>query len=79
MERLPNGGLQFCRPDGGAKSAVPPPHPFVVDPVANIRAESKRNEIEIDSKTIVPEWWRHPLHIDEVMSIIYEPNKSQAP
>ena len=75
MERLPNGKLQFYRPDGSAMEAVPAPHQLGDDPVADIHAENKKNEVEIDSKTIVPDWWGDPLHIDEVMSIIYEPQR----
>ena len=73
MERFPVGKLQFYRPDGGAMEAVPPPHQLNDDPVADLLVENEESGIEIDSKTIVPDWWGHPLHIDEVMSIIYEP------
>jgi hypothetical protein len=77
MERLPDGRVQFYRPDGVAMQAVPTPHPLSDDPTADLRAENEGSGIEIDSKTIVPDWWGHPLNIDEVMSIIYEPKKPQ--
>jgi len=73
MELLQNGTLQFYWPDGRAIPAVPPPHPLGDDPVADLQAENEKNGLQIDSRTITPVWCGDPLHIDEVMSIIYEP------
>ncbi len=50
MERLPNGKLQFYRPDGRAMEAVPAPHQLSDDPVADLLAENEeewnRNRLE---------------------------------
>ncbi len=77
MERLLDGKLQFYRPDGSAMEAVPTPPQLSDDPATDLLVENEESGIEIDSRTIVPDWWGHPLHIDEVMSIIYEPKKPQ--
>ncbi len=48
MESLPNGKLQFCRPDGRAIPPVPLPHPLGDDPVANVQSENEKNGLQID-------------------------------
>jgi hypothetical protein len=52
--------LQFHFSNGNAMEAVPTPHLLSDDPVAELLAANENNGIEINSKTIVPDWWGHP-------------------
>src|SRR2546428_8086163 len=56
VARLPDGALQFRRPDGRPLPQVPPPAAVLGDPVKALRACHDSQGIRIGARTACPSW-----------------------
>jgi hypothetical protein len=56
VERLPDGGISFSRPDGRPIPEAPPLRALAADPVARLVARLADDGIDIDASTSLPTW-----------------------
>jgi len=71
VERLPDGSLQFLRPNGRVLPAVPPPSSVPDDPVATLRAAHAAQGLAIDHRTARPRWTGEPLDIVYAIDVLH--------
>src|SRR5881275_1688077 len=56
VERLPDGELQFRRPDGRLFPDVPPRAPVPPDPAERLRAQNEAEDLHIHPRVAIPNW-----------------------
>jgi hypothetical protein len=66
----PDGELQFYWPDGQPMREVPPPPTLDEDPIEAFRDRHGKERLEIDGRTVTPQWGGEPLDLDWVMHIL---------
>jgi len=71
VERLPNGELEFRRPNGWVLPDVPPP-PKVPDQTAEfIRAQNEANGLTLDAHTTTPGWLGERLDVGYAIDVLH--------
>jgi hypothetical protein len=71
VERLPDGSLQFLRPNGRILPAVPPPSAVPDDPVDALRAAHVAQGLAIDHRTARPGWTGEPLDVVYAIDVLH--------
>jgi hypothetical protein len=71
VERLPDGTLQFLRPNGRVLPAVPPPSGVPDDPVDALRAAPTAQGLSIDHQTARPGWTGEPLDLVYAIDVLH--------
>jgi 5-methylcytosine-specific restriction endonuclease McrA len=56
IERMPDGALQFRRPNGWLLPEVPPPAAVPADPVGTLRARHAAQGLRVHARTTCPGW-----------------------
>jgi hypothetical protein len=71
IERLPDGGLQFRRPDGRAVPDVPPPATVPADPVGALRARHAVEGLRLHARTGLPLWLGERLDVGWAIGVLH--------
>ena len=71
VARLPDGALQFRRPDGRPLPDVPPPAPVPEDPIKELRARHDSQGIRIDARTARPGWLGEGLNVGWAIDVLH--------
>jgi hypothetical protein len=71
LERLPDGGLQFRRPDGRPLPEVPPPAAVPDDPVAALRARHAAEGLRLHARTGLSQWLGEPLDVGWAIDVLH--------
>src|SRR5882724_2838515 len=69
--RLPDGELQFRRPDGRAVPDVPPPAPVPADPVGALRARHAAEGLRLHARTGLPLWLGERLDVGWAINVLH--------
>jgi hypothetical protein len=71
VERVPDGGLRFRRPDGGLLADVPPPPKVPDDPVQALRARNEAAGRWLDANTTRPGWLGESLDVGYAIDVLH--------
>jgi hypothetical protein len=71
IERLPDGELQFRRPDGRAVPDVPPPATVPADPVGALRARHAAEGLRLHARTGLPLWLGERLDVGWAIGVLH--------
>jgi hypothetical protein len=71
LERLPDGELQFRRPDGRLLPAVPSSPLAPTDPVAEFRVQHEAKGLRLDARTTTPGWLGQPLDVGYAIDVLH--------
>ncbi len=71
VNRQPDGGLQFRRPDGQLLPEVPPPAAIPADPVQALRARHDAQGLRIHPRTAIPAWLGEPLNVGWAIDVMH--------
>src|SRR2546425_8660683 len=71
VARLPDGALQFRRPDGRPLPEVPPPAAVLGDPVKALRACHDSQGIHIDARTACAGWLGERLDVGWAIDVLH--------
>jgi 5-methylcytosine-specific restriction endonuclease McrA len=71
VERLPDGELQFRRPNGSLLPDVPPPPMVVSDPAEVIRARNEADGLALDTLTAMSGWLGEPLDVGYAIDVLH--------
>ena len=71
IERLPDGALQFRRPDGRAVPDVPPPAAVPADPVGALRARHAAQGLRLHPRTACPGWLGERLDVGWAINVLH--------
>jgi uncharacterized protein DUF222/HNH endonuclease len=71
VDRLPNGELEFRRPDGRLlpEFLLPPKVPH--DPVNVLRARNEADGLRLDARTLTPSWLGEPLNVGYAIDVMH--------
>ena len=71
LERLPDGALQFRRPDGRALPGVPAPPVVPADPAGAIRALNAAHGLTLHSRTGLAQWFGERLDVRWAIDVLH--------
>jgi uncharacterized protein DUF222/HNH endonuclease len=71
VERQPDGGLRFRRPDGRSLPDVPPPPEVPGDPVRALRARSESVGLHLHALTTTPGWLGERLDVVWAIDVMH--------
>jgi hypothetical protein len=71
VERQPDGGLRFRRPDGRPLPDVPAPPAIADDPVQALRARNEAAGLQIDGRTTCPGWLGERLDVGWAINVLH--------
>jgi hypothetical protein len=71
IERLPDGELQFRRPNGLVLPDVPPPPRVPDDPVEALRALNDEEGLVLDAHTATPAWNGERLDLAYAIDVLH--------
>ena len=71
VERLPDGELQFRRPNGWVLPEVPPPPKVPDQPVALLRAMNAAEGLELHAHTATPSWFGERLDVGYAIDVLH--------
>jgi len=71
IERLPDGGLQFRRPNGWLLPDVPPPAAVPADPVGALEARHAAEGLRLDARTGCPKWLGERLDVGWAIGVLH--------
>jgi hypothetical protein len=71
VERMPDGGLRFRRPDGRLLADVPPPPKVPHDPVQALRASNEAAGLRLDGNTTRPGWLGEHLDVGYAIDVLH--------
>jgi len=69
--RLPDGALQFRRPNGHPLPEVPPPAAVPEDPIKALRASHDAQGLRIDARTGCPSWLGEGLNVGWAIDVLH--------
>ncbi|MEX2221491.1 MAG: hypothetical protein WEG40_06810, partial [Candidatus Rokuibacteriota bacterium] len=71
LDRMPEGALQFRRPDGRALPDVPPPVAVPADPVAALRARHAAEGLRLHARTGLAGWLGERLDVGWALDVLH--------
>jgi len=71
IDRLPDGGLRFRRPDGRPLPDVPPPAAVFDDPVETLRARHAAQGLRPHARTTCPGWLGERLDAGWAIDVLH--------
>jgi Domain of unknown function (DUF222)/HNH endonuclease len=71
LERLPDGELRFCRPDGQLLPEVPLPPEIPGDPVQVLRARHEAEGLCLHARTTMPGWLGERLDLVYAIDVLH--------
>jgi len=71
VARLPDGALQFRRPNGHPLPEVPPPAKVLGDPVEALRARHDSQGLRITARTGCPSWLGEGLNVGWAIDVLH--------
>ncbi|MEX2224712.1 MAG: HNH endonuclease signature motif containing protein [Candidatus Rokuibacteriota bacterium] len=71
LDRMPEGALQFRRPDGRALPDVPPAAAVPADPVAALRAQHEAQGLRLHARTGYPGWLGERLDVGWALDVLH--------
>jgi 5-methylcytosine-specific restriction endonuclease McrA len=71
VDRQPDGGLRFRRPDGRLLSDVPPPAAVPADPVQALRAQHDAQGLRLHARTACPSWLGERLDVGWAIDVLH--------
>ena len=71
LERMPDGALQFRRPNGWLLPEVPPPAAVPADPVGTLRAQHAAQGLRVDARTTCPGWLGERLDVGWAIGVLH--------
>jgi hypothetical protein len=71
VERLPDGELQFRRPNGEVIPEVPPAPALPADAVAVIRARNEQSGLALHAQTARPDWLGERLDVAYAIDVLH--------
>ena len=71
IERLPDGALQFRRPDGRLLPDVPAPAAVPADPVGVLRARHAAQGLRLHPRTACPGWLGERLDVGWAIGVLH--------
>jgi len=71
VARLPDGALQFRRPDGHPLPEVPPPAAVPRDPITVLRVCHEANGLRINARTGCPGWLGERLNVGWAIDVLH--------
>jgi len=71
LERLPDGTLQFRRPDGRPLPEVPPPATVPADPEAALRARHVAEGLQLHGRTGLAQWLGERLDVGWAIDVLH--------
>jgi len=71
VERLPDGELQFRRPNGWLLPDVPPSPRVPDDPVESLRELNDEEGLVLDERTATPGWYGEGLNVDYAIDVLH--------
>ena len=71
VERLPDGELEFRRPDGRSLPDVPSPPSVAHDPVHVLRARHEAQGLRIHARTAMPGWLGERLNVGWAIDVLH--------
>jgi 5-methylcytosine-specific restriction endonuclease McrA len=71
VARLPDGALQFRRPNGHPLLEVPPPPAVPEDPIMALRACHDSQSLRIDARTGCPSWLGEGLNVVWAIDVLH--------
>jgi hypothetical protein len=71
VERLPDGALEFRRPNGWVLPEVPPPAAVPGDPVGALQAEHAAAGLRVHARTACPGWRGERLDVGWAIGVLH--------
>jgi len=71
VDRQPDGGLWFRRPDGRLLPDVPPPAAVPADPVQALRAQHDAQGLRLHARTACPSWLGERLDVGWAIDVLH--------
>jgi hypothetical protein len=71
VDRQPDGGLRFRRPDGRLLSEVPLPAAVPADPVQALRAQHDAQGLRLHARTACPSWLGERLNVGWAIDVLH--------
>src|SRR5881396_2409924 len=71
VERLPDGELQFRRPDGRLFPDVPPRAPVPPDPAERLRAQNEAEDLHIHPRVAIADWSGERLDLGWAIDVLH--------
>ena len=71
LERMPDGALQFRRPNGWLLPEVPPPAAVPADPVGTLRAQHAAQGLRVHARTGLPGWLGERLDVGWAIGVLH--------
>jgi hypothetical protein len=71
VQRQPDGGLRFRRPDGQALPEVPPPAAVPADPVRDLRAKHEASGLQLHPRTGCASWLGERLDVGWAIDVLH--------
>jgi hypothetical protein len=71
LERLPDGGLQFRRPDGRPMPDVPAPAAVPADPAGTLRAHHAAQGLKLHARTGLAQWYGERLDVRWAIDVLH--------
>jgi hypothetical protein len=71
IDRQPDGGLCFRRPDGRLLPEVPPPVTVPTDPVQTLQKRNEAAGLRIHARTTCPRWLGERLDLGWAISVLH--------
>jgi 5-methylcytosine-specific restriction endonuclease McrA len=71
LERLPDGALQFRRPNGWLLPDVPPPAAVPTDPVGALRVQHAAQGLRVHARTGLPGWLGERLDVGWAIDVLH--------
>jgi hypothetical protein len=78
VERLPDGELQFRRPNGEVIPEVPPAPELPADPVTVIRARNEQSGLALHARTALPGWLGERLDLAYAIDVLHPRAREQS-
>jgi hypothetical protein len=77
VERLPDGALQFRRPNGWVLPEVPAPAAVPADPVGALQAEHAAEGLRLHARTACPKWSGERLDVGWAIGVLHSPARRE--
>jgi len=71
LERMPDGALQFRRPNGWLLPDVPPAAAVPADPVGTLRAQHAAQGLRVHARTGLPGWLGERLDVGWAIDVLH--------
>jgi 5-methylcytosine-specific restriction endonuclease McrA len=71
VERVPDGGLQFRRPNGWLLPDLPAPAAVPADPVGALRAQHPAEGLQLHARTGAPQWLGERLDVGWAIGVLH--------